>query len=81
MAIKYNTTTGAAHINRKAIILRDMVLKPRLSGMNCKKCGVDSVINFEQHKGFPGSGSVDWVLDACCYEFEQRIYEKLGVNR
>jgi hypothetical protein len=81
MAIKYNTSTGALHINKKAIILRDMVLKPKLSRMNCKKCGIDSEINFQQHQGYAGSGSVDWVLVACCHEFEQRVYEKLEVNR
>lgn len=81
MAIKYKTQTGYSHINSKAIILRDMVLKPKLSGLRCKYCGGNSEFTFEQHKAYAGSGSVDWVFHACCRPFEQQVYQILGVNR
>jgi hypothetical protein len=80
MAIKYKTQTGYSFINIKARQIRDVALKPKLTGMHCKKCATDSVFTFHQHQGYAGSGSVDWNLDACCEDFRQAIYQKLGVN-
>lgn len=81
MAIKYDTNTGQAHLNVKARAVRDMVLKPTLSGMKCSVCVSDSLVYFKQHQSYAGSGSVDWFVNACCPDFEKKIYEKLGVNR
>lgn len=81
MAIKYNTKTGDKLLNIKAAQLRDLTLKPRLIGMACSKCDEDSEFTFEQHKAYPGSGSIDWDFHACCYDFEQKVYKKLGIYR
>ena len=81
MAIKYDTNTGYSHLNTKARTLRDMVLKPQLSGMKCTVCKSDSIIYFKQHQSYPGSGSVDWFINACCSDFEKKVYQKLGINR
>jgi hypothetical protein len=81
MAIKYNTRTGNSFFNMKAAQIRDLALKPQLKGIRCGKCGGDSEFTFEQHQAYAGSGSVDWHLNACCYDFEQKVYKILSVNR
>lgn len=81
MAINYKTQTGDLHFNLKAKSLKENALEPELRRMSCNKCGRDSTISFHQHNAYSGSGSIDWQLEACCFEFEQRIYKKLGVNR
>jgi hypothetical protein len=78
MAIKYNTKTGDALLNQKAAAQRDYSLKPLLKNMKCKNCGGDSTISFGRHQVYPGSGSVDWHLEACCPSFEAEINAKLG---
>ena len=81
MAINYNTKTGNSLFNLKAAQQRDYSLKPQLKGIRCGKCGVDSEFTFGQHQGYAGSGSVDWDFHACCFDFEQKVYKILGVNR
>ena len=81
MAVKYRIEAGAKHLNSKAKNIKEIALEPLTKGMRCKTCKVDSYIKFYQHQAYAHSGSVDWRLDACCIEFEQQIYQRLGVNR
>ena len=74
--IKYNTRTGDKVTNEHARNQRDVILKPTLRGMNCRKCGVDTEISF--HSGQFGGATP--IIDACCPEFEQRIKDKLGIQ-
>jgi hypothetical protein len=81
MAIKYNTKTGDKLFNMKAAQQRDYSLKPKLTGIRCGKCGGDSEFTFAQHQGYAGSASIDWDFHAYCFDFEQKVYKILGVNR
>ena len=81
MAIKIKIQTGALHLNVKAKGIRDNALKPKLKGMKCKYCSENTIISFQQNQAFPGSSSVDYVIDACCPEFDREIKNKLGILR
>jgi len=75
--IKYNCVTGAADSNKRAREQRDTFCKPKLRGVKCKKCNIDTTINFVQ----TGSGYVREEIEACCTDFEKQISDKLWPDK
>ncbi len=74
--IKYEIKTGCKFLNQKARQQRDVVFKPQLKGMHCRKCKVDTVICFIEDD----LSHVQPIIKSCCPEFEKRIKEKLWHN-
>jgi hypothetical protein len=70
--IKFNTQLGSEHLNFRAREQRDL-LKPLLKGMHCRKCSIDSSINFYENQ----YGQVIPKINACCPEFHERIRKKI----
>jgi hypothetical protein len=76
--IKYEIESGSKHIKVKAMGMR-AIYKERLKGMSCRKCpGIDSVIHFRQSQDYPGSGSVNTTIIACCQDFDDQIRSRLS---
>ena len=69
-------TTGYGTRNDEARELRD-ASKHLLKGMNCRKCGVDTVIGFVDD----GYGYLTFEINACCSDFKTRIEAKLQPNK
>jgi len=66
--IKYKIQLGDKVINEEARADRDR-LKADLKGMHCRKCGIDTVIEYE----IGNHGFFNYNIHACCPEFELRI--------
>lgn len=72
--IKYNIKLNSSHLITEAIESRAFI-ELDLSGMYCQKCKTDTQIDFTDGR----HGQVDFIIVACCDDFERRIKDKLNL--